>query len=64
MELINKLKFTLEKDKRLISDDGELLKNKITELALKFDKDLSDILRPLKVFCLAKNPRFARRTAS
>ena len=23
-----------------------------------------DILRPLKVFCLAKNPRFARRTAS
>jgi len=32
------------------------------------DKDFfnkrCDILRPLKVFCLAKNPRFARRTAS
>lgn len=40
LTLLNKLKFTLQKDKRLVSDDGELLKNKIIELALKFDKDL------------------------
>ena len=40
LTLLNILKSTLEKDKRLISDDGELLKNKIIELALKFDKDL------------------------
>src|SRR3989338_3770378 len=40
LKLLNKLKSTLEKDKRLVSDDGELLKNKIIELALKFDKDL------------------------
>ena len=32
---------------------------------LKLDtEDKCDILRPLKVFCFAKNPRFARRTAS
>lgn len=40
LTLLNKLKSTLQKDKCLISDDGELLKNKIIELALKFDKDL------------------------
>ena len=40
LKLLNKLKSTLEKDKRLVSDDGDLLKNKIIELALKFDKDL------------------------
>ena len=27
-------------------------------------KNICDILRPLKVFCFAKNPHFVRRTAS
>ena len=40
LTLLNKLKSTLQKDKRLVSDDGELLKNKIIELALKFDKEI------------------------
>ena len=40
LTLLNKLKFTLQKDKRLVSDDGELLKNKTIEFALKFDKNL------------------------
>jgi adenine-specific DNA-methyltransferase len=37
--LLNNLKSILQKDDRLISE-GELLKNKIIELALKLDKDL------------------------
>lgn len=44
LTVLNKLKITLQKDKRLISDGGELLKNKIIELALKFDKELIHLL--------------------
>jgi len=36
----------------------------ISKAAKKSNSYYCDILRPLKVFCLAKNPRFARRTAS
>lgn len=42
--LLNKLKSILQRDKRLVSEDGELLKNKIIELALKFDKELINLL--------------------
>ena len=41
--LLNDLKKLLEKDTRLVSN-GELLKNKIIELALKLDKDLLKLL--------------------
>jgi len=41
--LLNDLKKLLEKDARLVSK-GELLKNKIIELALKLDKDLIKLL--------------------
>lgn len=41
--LLNNLKNLLKKDKRLVSE-GELLKNKIIELALKLDKDLIKLL--------------------
>ncbi|MDD5638622.1 MAG: site-specific DNA-methyltransferase [Candidatus Pacebacteria bacterium] len=41
--LLDELKNLLQKDERLISD-GELLKNKIIELALKIDKDLIELL--------------------
>jgi len=41
--LLDNLKELLKKDKRLISE-GELLKNKIIELALKLDKDLIKLL--------------------
>jgi adenine-specific DNA-methyltransferase len=41
--LLNNLKKLLKKDDRLVSD-GELLKNKIIELALKLDKDLIKLL--------------------
>lgn len=41
--LLNNLKLLLQKDKRLISE-GELLKNKIIELALKLDKELIKLL--------------------
>jgi adenine-specific DNA-methyltransferase len=44
LNLLNKLKSTLQKDKRLVSKEGELLKNKIIELALKLDKNLINIL--------------------
>jgi len=53
-----------------ISNIANAIIHKILEKAIdkpdiseKYNKE-SDILRPLKVFCLAKNPRFARRTAS
>lgn len=42
--LLEKLKNLLQKDKRLVDDKGELLKNKIIELALKLDKDLIKLL--------------------
>lgn len=44
MDLLTKVKITLQNDKRLISKDGELLKSKIIELTLKLDKDLISLL--------------------
>jgi len=41
--LLDNLKTLLQKDERLVSE-GELLKNKIIELALKLDKDLIRLL--------------------
>jgi len=41
--LLDNLKNLLQKDERLVSE-GELLKNKIIELALKTDKDLIELL--------------------
>ena len=41
--LLDNLKILLQKDERLISE-GELLKNKIIELAIKLDKDLIKLL--------------------
>jgi len=41
--LLENLKSLLQKDERLVSE-GELLKNKIIELALKLDKDLIKLL--------------------
>ncbi|MBP8591069.1 site-specific DNA-methyltransferase [Candidatus Shapirobacteria bacterium] len=41
--LLDNLKNLLKKDERLVSE-GELLKNKIVELALKLDKDLIELL--------------------
>jgi len=41
--LLHNLKTLLQKDERLISE-GELLKNKIIELAIKLDKDLIELL--------------------
>ena len=43
MTLLEELKTVLKKDERLVSD-GELLKNKIVELALKLDEDLIKLL--------------------
>ncbi len=42
-KLLNRLKNLLKKDERLVSE-GELLKNKIIELAIKLDKDLIELL--------------------
>ncbi len=42
--LIKILELLLKKDKRFFSDKGDLLKNKILELALKLDKDLIKLL--------------------
>jgi len=44
MDLLNKVKSTLQKDERLVSEDGELLKSKIIELTYKLDKDLITLL--------------------
>jgi len=41
--LLDNLKNLLQKDERLTSE-GELLKNKVIELALKLDKDLIKLL--------------------
>ena len=41
--LLRNLKTLLQKDERLVSE-GELLKNKIIELALKLDKELIKLL--------------------
>ena len=41
--LLDDLKLLLQKDERLTSE-GELLKNKIIELAIKLDKDLLKLL--------------------
>jgi len=41
--LLEDLKNLLKKDERLVSE-GELLKNKTIELALKLDKDLIELL--------------------
>jgi adenine-specific DNA-methyltransferase len=41
--LLNNLKTLLQKDERLVNEDG-LLKNKIVELALKLDEDLIKLL--------------------
>jgi len=41
--LLDNLKTLLQKDERLVSE-GELLKNKVVELALKLDKDLIELL--------------------
>ncbi|HQH20216.1 MAG TPA: site-specific DNA-methyltransferase, partial [Candidatus Pacearchaeota archaeon] len=41
--LLDNLKSLLKKDERLVSE-GELLKNKIIELALKLDKELIELL--------------------
>jgi len=41
--LLDNLKKLLQKDERLVSE-GELLKNKIIELAIKLDKDLIELL--------------------
>jgi len=42
-DLLDNLKSLLQKDERLVSE-GELLKNKVIELALKLDKDLIKLL--------------------
>jgi adenine-specific DNA-methyltransferase len=42
--LLEKLKNILQKDNRLVDQKGELLKNKIMELALKLDKKLIKLL--------------------
>jgi adenine-specific DNA-methyltransferase len=42
--LLEPLKKTLVKDERLVDERGELLKNKIIELAVKLDKDLIKLL--------------------
>jgi len=42
--LLEKLKNILQKDNRLVDQKGELLKNKIMELALKLDKELIKLL--------------------
>jgi len=42
--LLEDLKKILKKDKRLVDDKGEILKNKIIELSLKLDKDLIKLL--------------------
>jgi adenine-specific DNA-methyltransferase len=44
INLLKKLKDTLKKDERLVSEDGELLKNKISELALKLDRDMINLV--------------------
>jgi len=44
MDLLAKVRETLQKDKRITSEDGELLKSKIIELAFKLDKDLISML--------------------
>ena len=44
MYVLNRLKETLKKDKRLTSEDGDLLKSKIIELSLKLDKELLRLL--------------------
>ncbi|MCM8809604.1 MAG: hypothetical protein NC934_05485 [Candidatus Omnitrophica bacterium] len=41
--LLDSLKNLLQKDERLVSE-GELLKNKVIELAIKLDKDLIKFL--------------------
>ena len=41
--LLDNLKNLLQKDERLVSE-GELLKNKVIELAIKLDKDLIKLL--------------------
>ena len=41
--ILDRLKNLLQKDERLISE-GELLKNKVIELAIKLDKDLIELL--------------------
>lgn len=43
LNLLDNLKELLQKDERLVSE-GELLKNKIIELAIKLDKDLLELL--------------------
>jgi len=42
--LLDTLKCLFQKDERLVSSEGELLKNKIIELALRLDKDLIKLL--------------------
>ena len=42
--ILNNLENLLKKDERLVSSEGELLKNKIIELAIKLDKDLIKLL--------------------
>ena len=41
---LRELENLLQKDKRLVDNKNELLKNKIIELALKLDKDLIKLL--------------------
>jgi len=41
--LLEQLRKVLTKDERMVSE-GELLKNKIIELAIKLDKDLIELL--------------------
>ncbi len=41
--LLDNLKLLLQKDERLVSE-GEILKNKVIELALKLDRDLIKLL--------------------
>jgi adenine-specific DNA-methyltransferase len=44
LDLLTRVKTTLQKDKRLTSEDGEFLKSKIIELSLKLDKELIGLL--------------------
>ena len=44
MDVLDKVKETLKKDKRLTTEEGDLLKSKIIELALKLDKELLRLL--------------------
>lgn len=44
MSLMDELKLVLKKDTRLVNANGNLLKNRIVEFALKLDEGLIEVL--------------------